>query len=186
MEGADEELRSRRSNLRLDGEREEITEVLREGDEESDEDHWEEEVEEIVDVREGDGRRRAVRRTKSELTLALAVHTIALCYYIYVLVWDSTVVKNHKGPPSVWYGSTPYGGRWKFLTFINMVSYRSVKLLYSLPPPLSTPPSLLRLPLPSFRECNSAFSSWLSLPISCPVHLLKHGFRKLLTSYLEL
>ena len=122
MEGADEELRSRRSNLRLDGEREEITEVLREGDEESDEDHWEEEVEEIVDVREGDGRRRAVRRTKSELTLALAVHTIALCYYIYVLVWDSTVVKNHKGPPSVWYGSTPYGGRWKFLTFINMVS----------------------------------------------------------------
>ena len=134
-EGTDE-LRERRSNLQLEGEREQVTEVLREGDADGDEDNWEEEVDETVLVRDSDKRRRAVRRTNSELTLALAVHTLALCYYIYVLVWDSTVVKNHKGPASVWYGSTPYGGRWKFLTFINMVSSRTVTLLYliSLPP----------------------------------------------------
>ena len=91
-EGTDE-LRERRSNLQLEGEREQVTEVLREGDADGDEDNWEEEVDETVLVRDSDKRRRAVRRTNSELTLALAVHTLALCYYIYVLVWDSTVVK---------------------------------------------------------------------------------------------
>lgn len=63
-------------------------------------------------------RRKVMRRSNSEVGIAFTCHLVLMCYYIYVHVYDATIVKRSKG---VGFDFT-YGGRWKFLTYINLVS----------------------------------------------------------------
>ena len=64
-------------------------------------------------------RRRVLRRSTVEVGIAFACHLFVMCYYIYVHIYDATIVKRSKG---VGFDLT-YGGRWKFLTYINLVSH---------------------------------------------------------------
>ena len=86
-----------------------------------------------------------------EIVTAFFLHLIVLGFYVYVHVYDGTVYKRNKGMGFI--GMDRFGGRWKFLTYINMVSllywYRVcgkvsfISLQSSLPPFLSS-----SLPLP--------------------------------------
>lgn len=63
-------------------------------------------------------KRRVMKRTNGEVGIAFVCHLALMCYYIYVHVYDATIVKRSKGVGF----DFSYGGRWKFLTYINMVS----------------------------------------------------------------
>lgn len=65
-------------------------------------------------------RRRVLKRDSVEAGTALVVHLIFMCVFIYIHVYDATIVKktNGKGFP----GLFTYGGRWKYLTYWNLVS----------------------------------------------------------------
>lgn len=64
-------------------------------------------------------KRRALKRDSFEVGVAFAVHLLIMCTYIYIHVYDATVFKRNKG--AGYPGYSTYGGRWKFLTYINMV-----------------------------------------------------------------
>ena len=64
-------------------------------------------------------KKSVLKRTNTEVGIAFVCHLALMCYYIYVHVYDATIVKRSKG---VGFDLT-YGGRWKFLTYINMVSF---------------------------------------------------------------
>lgn len=55
------------------------------------------------------------------MAVSLFVHLAGLGFYVYVHVFDGTNVKKTggKGVP----GAEVFGGRWKFLTYINLVSF---------------------------------------------------------------
>lgn len=63
-------------------------------------------------------KRKVLRRSNTEVGIAFACHLILMCYYIYVHVYDATIVKRSKGVGF----DFSYGGRWKFLTYLNIVS----------------------------------------------------------------
>lgn len=67
-------------------------------------------------------KRRALRRSNLEVGIAFVCHLTLMCYYIYVHVYDATIVKRNKGEGFDY----SYGGRWKFLTYINIVSHAAV------------------------------------------------------------
>lgn len=75
-------------------------------------------------------RRRILKRGALEVGIASAFHLAILCAYIYIHVYDATVVKKTmgKGFP----GLLTYGGRWKYLTYINLVRKHEI-LEYPLP-----------------------------------------------------
>ena len=50
---------------------------------------------------------------------AFFLHLIVLGFYVYVHAYDATVYKRNKGMGFI--GSDTFGGRWKSLTYINMV-----------------------------------------------------------------
>lgn len=64
------------------------------------------------------------RRTQEELALGFVIHLLLLFYWVFVHVYDATIVKGLtiETRQKIWsdYGSAI--GRWKFLTYINMVS----------------------------------------------------------------
>ena len=64
-------------------------------------------------------RRRIMRRSNMEVTIAFLVHLAVMGFYIYVHVYDGTVYKRNKGKG--FEGSEIFGGRWKYLTYINLV-----------------------------------------------------------------
>ena len=64
-------------------------------------------------------RRRVLRRSNTEVGVAFVCHLAIMCYYIYVHVYDATIVKRSKGVG--FDGILTFGGRWKFLTYINLV-----------------------------------------------------------------
>ena len=64
-------------------------------------------------------KRSVLKRTNTEVGIAFVCHLALMCYYIYVHVYDATIVKRSKGVGF----DFSYGGRWKFLTYINMVSF---------------------------------------------------------------
>ena len=70
-------------------------------------------------------KRKVLRRSNLEVGIAFACHLILMCYYIYVHVYDATIVKRNKGEGFDY----SYGGRWKFLTYINIVSPASAAVL---------------------------------------------------------
>ena len=65
-------------------------------------------------------RRRVLKRGALEVGIAFAFHLTMMCVYIYIHVYDATVVKKtkEKGFPGLY----TYGGRWKYMTYINLVS----------------------------------------------------------------
>ena len=67
-------------------------------------------------------KRRALRRSNLEVGIAFVCHLALMCYYIYVHVYDATIVKRNKGEGF----DFSYGGRWKFLTYINIVSHAAI------------------------------------------------------------
>ena len=67
-------------------------------------------------------KRRVLRRSNLEVGIAFVCHLALMCYYIYVHVYDATIVKRNKGEGF----DFSYGGRWKFLTYINIVSHAAV------------------------------------------------------------
>ncbi len=67
-------------------------------------------------------RKSILRRTQGELTLTFAFHLIVMCLYICIHVYDATVFKRTGGKG--FEGAETYGGRWKYLTYINLVSGR--------------------------------------------------------------
>ena len=64
------------------------------------------------------------RRTQGELALGFVIHLLMLFYWVFVHVYDGTIIKGlsvedrRKVVPD--YENTV--GRWKFLTYITMVS----------------------------------------------------------------
>lgn len=65
-------------------------------------------------------RRNVLRRSNTEVGVAFVCHLVLMCYYIYVHVYDATIVKRSKGVG--FDGMKTFGGRWKYLTDINLVS----------------------------------------------------------------
>jgi len=66
------------------------------------------------------------RRTQVEVLLGFVVHLLMLFYWVFVHVYDSTVVKSLSEDARriafPFYGQLL--GRWRFLTYINLVSIR--------------------------------------------------------------
>ena len=67
-------------------------------------------------------KRRVLKRGSVEVGIAFVFHLLAMCVYIYIHVYDATIVKRNKGRGFV--GIDTYGGRWKFLTYCNLVRFR--------------------------------------------------------------
>lgn len=65
-------------------------------------------------------RRRVLKRDSFEVGTAFVFHLAMMCVYIYIHVYDATIVKRNKGKG--FEGLATYGGRWKFLTYVNLVS----------------------------------------------------------------
>ena len=68
------------------------------------------------------------RRTQGELALGFVVHLLMLFYWVFVHVYDATVIKglSDEDRIKVYPDYNNPVGRWKFLTYINMV--RNVNL----------------------------------------------------------
>jgi hypothetical protein len=64
-------------------------------------------------------RRRVLKRGPVEVGIAFAFHLTMLGIYIYIHVYDATIVKKTRGKGFP--GLETYGGRWKYLTHINLV-----------------------------------------------------------------
>ena len=79
---------------------------------------------------------RPMRRSLAELTVGSMYHFAVLCFYVYVHVYDATLMKKCPQPDRFFVGSNSYGGRWKYLTFINLVGHPHNFQLSSHPPPL--------------------------------------------------
>ena len=69
--------------------------------------------------------RKSYRRSKVELIISHVVHFGILCFCVYVKVFEAGVMKGlaeegklEKGFP----GALTFGGRWKYLTYINFVN----------------------------------------------------------------
>lgn len=68
-------------------------------------------------------RKHVARRTVTEIALAFLCHLLLMCYYIYAHVYDATIFKQNAGKG--FEGSGSYGGRWKYLTYLNYVRFPS-------------------------------------------------------------
>ena len=66
-------------------------------------------------------KRRVLRRSNTEMGIAFVCHLAFMCFYIFVQVYDATIFKRSKGVG--FDGAFTYGGRWKYLTYINLVRY---------------------------------------------------------------
>ena len=66
-------------------------------------------------------RRQVLRRSNVEIGVAFVCHLVLMCYYIFVHVYDATIFKHSKGVG--FEGSFTYGGRWKYLTYLNLVGW---------------------------------------------------------------
>ena len=85
---------------------------------------WEEE-EDVAQVREEHPQAKCykiLRRTQVELGLAFIVHLLFLLCFIAVHIYDRTLLKRCPDPDKYFVGWNTYGGRFKFLTYLNMVS----------------------------------------------------------------
>ena len=63
------------------------------------------------------------RRTQGELALGFVVHLLMLFYWVFVHVYDATVIKglSDEDRRKVYPEYNSPVGRWRFLTYINMV-----------------------------------------------------------------
>lgn len=68
-----------------------------------------------------DGRPKDYTQSKAEALLSLIVHATIFLYYACVLVFESNMIERNAARGFAGIGSNTYGGRWKYLTYINMV-----------------------------------------------------------------
>ena len=66
---------------------------------------------------------RPMRRSVTEMAVGSFYHFAILCFYIYVHVYDATLMKKCPQPEKFFTGSNAFGGRWKYLTYINLVGH---------------------------------------------------------------
>lgn len=64
--------------------------------------------------------RRVMHRGNMEVAIAFLLHLALLGFYVYVHIYDGTIFKRTKGKGFL--GHNKFGGRWKFLTYIDLVS----------------------------------------------------------------
>lgn len=64
-------------------------------------------------------KRRVLKRDGWEVGVAFVFHLVMMCTYIYIHVYDATIFKRNKGVG--FEECNTLGGRWKFLTYINLV-----------------------------------------------------------------
>lgn len=69
-----------------------------------------------------DKRMNALRRTNCEAALAFMVHLCLLIYCTGVNVYDSTAFKRCKDRDMAFIGHDTFGWRFKYLTFLTMVT----------------------------------------------------------------
>ena len=78
-------------------------------------------------------KKRFYRKTQTELVIGYVVHVVLLGFYVFVRVYEATVIKRmsteSKEIAFPWSGM--YGGRWRFLTYINLVRVGSKVELHS-------------------------------------------------------
>lgn len=86
----------------------------------------EENTEKTQEQLEAARKRRVLKRDGLEMGVAFVVHLVIMCIYIYIHVYDATVFKRNKG--AGYPGYKTYGGRWKFLTYINLVCSLDIRL----------------------------------------------------------
>ncbi len=63
--------------------------------------------------------RQILRRSNVEIGVSFVCHLVLMCFYIFVHVYDATIFKRSKGVG--FEGHFTYGGRWKYLTYLNLV-----------------------------------------------------------------
>ncbi len=63
--------------------------------------------------------RQILRRSNIEIGVSFVCHLVLMCFYIFVHVYDATIFKRSKGVG--FEGHFTYGGRWKYLTYLNLV-----------------------------------------------------------------
>ena len=114
-------------------------------------------------------RRRIIRRSALEVGVAFFCHLILLCFYMYAHIYDGTVFKRNKGKGFT--GWNTFGGRWKFLSYIDFVRGN---LVYSPLHPIVTPFSL-------YSGCSLAISFWHSSRTLCLARRLSSGARSSVT-----
>ena len=73
-------------------------------------------------------RGHTLRRTNVQVGLGCACHFIIMCCYMYIHVYHATVFERTKGKG--YEGVNTYGGRWKYLTDINLVSHRKERVVF--------------------------------------------------------
>ena len=100
--------------------------------------------------------RRVMTLGSVEVAVALLVHLAGLGFYVYVHVLDGTNLKKTegKGVP----GIDVFGGRWKFLTYINLVNSNCVII------------NTIFLSLFFCSGCSLRFSFCLFFVTSCLTH----------------
>lgn len=64
-------------------------------------------------------KRRVLKRDNVEVGIAFIIHLVVMAVYIYIHVYDATIFKRNKGKG--FDGAFTYGGRWKYLTYCNLV-----------------------------------------------------------------
>lgn len=83
-------------------------------------------VEIPVGHKQYDKRMNALRRTNCEAALAFMVHLCLLIYCTGVNVYDSTAFKRCKDRDMVFVGHDTFGWRFKYLTFLTMVTSHAI------------------------------------------------------------
>lgn len=88
---------------------------------ESKEDDYGDDDGEVVTFKQRKGKFH--RRTQGELALGFVVHLLMLFYWVFVHVYDATIIKglSDEDRVKVYPDYNNPVGRWRFLTYINMV-----------------------------------------------------------------
>ena len=63
--------------------------------------------------------------SRIELSISTLFHAGVLGYYLFVLLSDVEALRLSQDAMRVLMGRTQFGGRWKFLTYINLVCVRA-------------------------------------------------------------
>ena len=76
---------------------------------------------EVVTFKQKKG--KFARRTQEEIALGFVVHLLMLFYWVFVHVYDATIIKglSVEGRNKVIPSYETNVGRWKYLTYINLV-----------------------------------------------------------------
>ena len=71
-------------------------------------------------------RKKFYRKSQAELIVGYVVHFVLLAFYVFVRVYEATVIKrmSKESYDVAFSGAKLYGGRWKYLTYIDLVRDR--------------------------------------------------------------